>query len=92
MEGLRKQMDENNMQREQIEKNQMSIGEEIRTIRGRLDVDAANINMLTTEVRQRTRKLEDDQRLTVTTFEPISVRCIVRSDRCRAKTTRDHRC
>ena len=55
------------MQREQLEKNQMSIGEEIRSIRGRLEMDAANITMLTTEVRQKTRKLEDDQRLTVST-------------------------
>jgi hypothetical protein len=65
VEGIRKQLDENNLQREQLEKNQMSIGEEIRTIRSRLELDAANINMLTTEVRQKARKLEDDQRLTV---------------------------
>lgn len=43
----------------------MNIGEEIRATRSRLELDSANINLLTNEVRQKTRKLEDDQRLTV---------------------------
>ena len=43
----------------------MHIGEEIRATRSRLELDSANINLLTNEVRQKTRKLEDDQRLTV---------------------------
>lgn len=68
MEGLRKQIDENHVQREQLEKVQLNIIEEIRSIRNRLEVDSSNFNSLTTEVRQRTRKLEDDQRLTVENF------------------------
>lgn len=43
----------------------MNIVEELRSIRNRLEIDSSNINSLTSEVRQRTRKLEDDQRLTV---------------------------
>ncbi len=65
VEGLRKQLDETNMQREQLEKIQVTIAEELRSTRNRLEVDASNINSLTSEVRQRTRKLEDDHRLTV---------------------------
>ncbi len=65
VEGLRKQLDETNIQREQLEKIQFNIVEELRSTRNRLEVDASNINALTNEVRQRTRKLEDDQRLTV---------------------------
>ena len=53
------------MQREQLEKMQFNVAEEIRAIRSRLEVDTANLNALTSEVRQRTRKLEDDHRLTV---------------------------
>lgn len=65
VDGLRKQLDDNNIQREQLEKIQVNIVEELRSIRNRLEVDSSNINALTSEVRQRTRKLEDDQRLTV---------------------------
>ncbi|UJR33422.1 hypothetical protein I4U23_020867 [Adineta vaga] len=64
VDGIRKQLDENTMQREQLEKTQFNIGEEIRAIRSRLELDTANLNLLTNEVRQKTRKLEDDQRLT----------------------------
>ncbi|CAF0728722.1 unnamed protein product [Adineta ricciae] len=64
VEGIRKQIDENSLQREQLEKTQVHIGEEIRATRSRLELDSANINLLTNEVRQKTRKLEDDQRLT----------------------------
>ena len=53
------------MQREQLEKIQVNIVDELRSIRNRLEVDSSNINSLTAEVRQRTRKLEDDHRLTV---------------------------
>ncbi len=53
------------MQREQLEKIQVTIAEELRSTRNRLEVDGSNINALTSEVRQRTRKLEDDHRLTV---------------------------
>lgn len=65
VDGLRKQLDDNSMQREQLEKMQFNVAEEIRAIRNRLEIDAANLNALTSEVRQRTRKLEDDHRLTV---------------------------
>lgn len=65
VEGLRKQLDENNVQREQLEKIQFNIIEELRSIRNRLEGDSSNMNSLTNEVRQRTRKLEDDHRLTV---------------------------
>jgi hypothetical protein len=53
------------MQREQLEKIQLNMVEELRSIRNRLEVDSSNFNSLTNEVRQRTRKLEDDHRLTV---------------------------
>jgi hypothetical protein len=56
------------MQREQLEKIQLNIVEELRSIRNRLEVDSSNFNSLTNEVRQRTRKLEDDHRLTVNIF------------------------
>lgn len=62
---MRKQLDENSIQREQLEKIQVNIVEELRSIRNRLEVDSSNINSLTAEVRQRTRKLEDDHRMTV---------------------------
>lgn len=65
VDGLRKQLDETNIQREQLEKSQMTMVEELRSIRNRLEVETSNFNSLTNEVRQRTRKLEDDQRLTV---------------------------
>lgn len=57
------------MQREQLEKSQLTFAEEIRSIRNRLEVDASNFTALTNEVRQRTRKLEDDHRLTVRFFK-----------------------
>ena len=65
VEGLRKQLDETNIQREQLEKVQVNIAEELRATRNRIEVDGSNINSLTNEVRQRTRRLEDEQRLTV---------------------------
>jgi len=67
VDGLRKQLDETNIQREQLEKSQTTMVEELRSIRNRLEIETSNFNSLTIEVRQRTRKLEDDQRLTVTT-------------------------
>ena len=45
----------------------MSTADELRSIRARLEIDSANVNALTNEVRQRTRKLEDDHRMTVRT-------------------------
>lgn len=65
LEGLRRQLDDTNVQREQLEKTQLTMIEELRSIRNRLEVDTSNFSALTSEVRQRTRKLEDDQRLTV---------------------------
>jgi hypothetical protein len=53
------------MHREQLEKMQINIVDELRSIRNRLEVDSANINALTNEVRQKTRKLDDDHRLSV---------------------------
>ncbi|CAF4926093.1 unnamed protein product [Rotaria sp. Silwood1] len=64
VEGIRKQLGETNIQREQLEKMQLNIVEELRSLRNRVEIDSSNINALTTEVRQRTRKLEDDHRLT----------------------------
>jgi hypothetical protein len=43
----------------------MNVADELRSIRNRLEIDSANVNILTNEVRQKTRKLEDDQRLMV---------------------------
>ncbi|CAF3503652.1 unnamed protein product [Rotaria socialis] len=64
VDGIRKQLGETNMQREQLEKTQFNIVEELRSIRNRLEAESSNFNSLTNEVRQKTRKLEDDQRLT----------------------------
>ncbi|CAF2338175.1 unnamed protein product [Rotaria sp. Silwood2] len=64
VEGIRKQLGETNIQREQLEKIQFNLVEELRSIRNRLEADSSNFNALTNEVRQRTRKLEDDHRLT----------------------------
>jgi hypothetical protein len=61
------------MQREQLEKLQMNLVEELRSIRNRLDIDANNFNALTNEVRQRTRKLEDDHRLMVRQSRHVSL-------------------
>ncbi|CAF1313628.1 unnamed protein product [Adineta steineri] len=63
VEGIRRQLDETNVQREQLEKTQLNISDEIRSIRSRLELESANLNILTNEVKQKTRKLEDDQRL-----------------------------
>ncbi|CAF3449107.1 unnamed protein product [Rotaria socialis] len=68
VDGIRKQLGETNMQREQLEKTQFNIVEELRSIRNRLEAESSNFNSLTNEVRQKTRKLEDDQRLTVRLF------------------------
>ncbi|CAF4002072.1 unnamed protein product [Rotaria magnacalcarata] len=67
VDGIRKQLGETNMQREQLEKIQFNLVEELRSIRNRLEAESSNFNSLTNEVRQKTRKLEDDQRLTETT-------------------------
>ncbi|CAF3886189.1 unnamed protein product [Rotaria magnacalcarata] len=64
VDGIRKQLGETNMQREQLEKIQFNLVEELRSIRNRLEAESSNFNSLTNEVRQKTRKLEDDQRLT----------------------------
>ncbi|CAF2464551.1 unnamed protein product [Rotaria sp. Silwood2] len=69
VEGIRKQLGETNIQREQLEKIQFNLVEELRSIRNRLEADSSNFNALTNEVRQRTRKLEDDHRLTVKFLE-----------------------
>lgn len=65
VDGIRKQLDDNSIQREQIEKSQLTIAEELRSVRTRVDGETANLSSLTSEVRQRTRKLEDDHRLMV---------------------------
>ena len=65
VDGIRKQLDDNSLQREQYEKSQLNIAEELRSVRNRLDGESANLSSLTSEVRQRTRKLEDDHRLMV---------------------------
>lgn len=65
VDGFRRQIDDNTIQREQLEKVQMSTADELRSIRARLEIDSANLNALTNEVRQRTRKIEDDHRMTV---------------------------
>ncbi|CAF0727798.1 unnamed protein product [Rotaria sordida] len=64
VEGIRKQLGETSIQREQLEKIQLNLVEELRSIRNRLEIDSSNFNALTNEVRHRTRKLEDDHRLT----------------------------
>ena len=65
VDGLRRQLDDSSAQRDQFEKIQLNVSEELRGVRNRLEADSSNLNALTNELRQRTRKLDDDQRLMV---------------------------
>ncbi|CAF0795309.1 unnamed protein product [Didymodactylos carnosus] len=62
VEGLRKQIDDLNQQRENLEKIQLNMIEDIRSMRNRMDMDSVSVQSFSQELRQKTRKLDEDTR------------------------------
>jgi len=62
LEDLRLQIDDLQRSKENLERNAFSLLEEIKNIKGRVDMEALNLNTVSGDLRNKTRRLEDENR------------------------------
>jgi hypothetical protein len=68
LEDLRLQIDDLQRSKENLERNAFGLLEEIKNIKSRVDMEALNLNTVSGDLRNKTRRLEDENRQHVISF------------------------
>jgi hypothetical protein len=62
LEELKLQIDELSRSKENLERSAFTLLEEIKVLKGKVDMEAMNLNSISGDMRNKTRKLEDENR------------------------------